>query len=152
MMGGGPMPREMMMHGRGMMMSDPDVPVMPFGDDQNEVPRSLNFDDNLPVPHMMPRMIAVRMQEPTWTERMGYGLRYVGSHPLVLLFSVTLIALCILFLVQLVVECRRRHRRNNPFQYNQFDQLPTYVEATMIKVPCDDDYSSEMVKEKSVKA
>ncbi|VDP73222.1 unnamed protein product [Echinostoma caproni] len=72
-------------------------------------------------------------------EPVSQAFRYIGSHPLIILFSVTLLALCVLLIVQVTLECKRRRRRASHFQYNQFDELPTYVEATTIKVPADSD-------------
>ncbi|TPP60776.1 hypothetical protein FGIG_10897 [Fasciola gigantica] len=128
------------------MMGNPIERMMHFGED------SANLNNNEPqVPPLMPQMIAVRIQEPSLTDQIGYGLRFLGSHPFALLCSITLVALCVLFVVLLIVECRRRHNRANQFQYNQFDHLPTYVEATMIKVPTDGDFFNETM-EKPLKA
>ncbi|THD24789.1 hypothetical protein D915_004365 [Fasciola hepatica] len=86
--------------------------------------------------HELPQIINFKKFEYP-SGQVSDALRYLGSHPLIILFSVTLLILCILLVVQLSLECRRRRRRAAQFQYNHFDQLPTYVEATTIKIPAD---------------
>lgn len=97
----------------GMMMHNPIERLMHFGEDEEPFKGAQEGNKEPPV---MPAILAMRVEEPTFADKIGYGLRYLGSHPIVLLFTVTLITLCVLFVIQLVVECRRHRNRNNQFQ------------------------------------
>lgn len=66
--------------------------------------------------HEFPQIITVRKSDSPSTQ-MYEAFHYLGSHPLIILFSITLLVLCILLIVQLSLECRRRrHRRAAQFQ------------------------------------
>ncbi|CAL8069913.1 unnamed protein product [Calicophoron daubneyi] len=79
----------------------------------------------------------------TVDEKMALSFRRLTAHPVGALLILTFVGLLILLVIQITFRvCRRRHA-----EVFEYDRLPTYVEATEIKIPYEDGPNGDEKKE-----